>query len=133
MEVHSFVRAYLVEGGRFVIISITVLTVIGLALLVPNYLAVRFALLEGASAGPAAARSRAVTTRVSGHRGSGSLWARVTQRAYSWKALSPLVFAVSVIMGIALGGIIGIAVVVLALLNLLWGATGWGAYIPGKR
>jgi hypothetical protein len=59
--------------------------------------------------------------------------AAVTQRGYGWKMFSPFVFAASVILGLGLGGALGMALVSLALLNLIWGAMGWSAYVPGRK
>jgi hypothetical protein len=110
------------------IISVTVLALLGLAFAVPNYLAIRYALLGGgavAGTAPGAAVSApAARTRKRRPVGTG---------AFMWKALSPFVFAVSVILGIALGDVAGIALVGAALLNLIWGMRGWRDYQPGKR
>lgn len=108
------------------------LTVLGIALLVPNVLAVRLALL-GVGDAPA---GMAVTTRAPGAKALAQARPRsapqLARKGYLWKAFSPLLFGVTVILGLAVSGIAGYAIMGVGLLNLLWGAWGWDGYIPGK-
>lgn len=112
------------------VIAVISLAVLGVAVLLPNVLAIRFALLggsgTGAVAGGAAPALKAARTARTGGRG-------LLDRGYMWKALSPLLFAVSVILAIALGGIAGVVVVSVSFLNLVLSFIGWGNYIPGKH
>jgi|GEM_PF-1863783 len=115
------------------------LVILGAALLLPNVVALRTAI-----AGPderRAARMAASQTAVSRSSGAGQAEAarprraipvpRLLRRGYLWKALSPLVFALSVMFGIAVGGTTGYVIMGLGLLNLLLGLWGWGEYVPG--
>ncbi|HYG56490.1 MAG TPA: hypothetical protein VD902_00185 [Symbiobacteriaceae bacterium] len=114
-------------------IAIPTLVLIGLALLLPNYLAVRYAMLGGtpvsAAAGGTASASTGTVIRFVRRSGGRS----IVERGYLWKALSPLLFAASIILALGLGGWLGGAIVLLAFLNLLFGMLGWDAYIPGKK
>mgnify|MGYP001221283284 CR=1 FL=1 len=117
-----------------------VLTVIGLALLgaallLPNVLALRLAF-----AGAAEREAARVEARTAARRSGGQAAARVrvripaprlVRRGYLWKALSPLLFALSVMFGIAVGGTTGYVLMGLGLLNLLFGLWGWDEYMPG--
>lgn len=111
------------------------LTILGIVLLVPNVLAVRLALL-GAGDAPAGV---VVTAGAPGARAIAPARPKVkrsspqlVRRGYLWKALSPLFFGVTVILGLAVSGIAGYAIMGAGLLNLLWGTWGWDGYIPGK-
>lgn len=111
------------------VIAVISLATLGAMVLLPNYLAIRYALLGGSEAaaagGAAAATPAATTVRRRGR--------SLVERGYMWKALSPFLFAFSVILGIALGGVPGIVLVAVMFLNLVLGFMGWDAYIPGKR
>lgn len=117
--------------------SIIWLTLLGIALLVPNVLAVRFALLGAGdapaavavSADTAAAVSAAAKARPAAKRAS----PKFVRGGYLWKALSPLLFGVSFVLGLALDGVPGYVVMGLGLLNLIIGTLGWEAYVPGKK
>lgn len=99
------------------IVSISVLGILGVAFLIPNYLAIRYALLDGGNrTAVAGAVAMAPATAVK----------TTTSAIYAWKALSPLLFATSVIIGLALGDVVGAAIVILAFANLLFGLRGWG-------
>jgi len=114
------------KGENRVAVTIPTLIILGLALLIPNYLAVRYGILGGAPGTGAAA------VAVGGGRSAGRTFRMpgFVLRGYLWKALSPLLFAVSVIMGLAVGGMVGGLIVLLAFLNLLLGFLGWGSYTP---
>lgn len=114
-----------------------VIAVVGLALMVvafavPNYLAVRYAVFGGAPGGAAAGGAVAANSAV-GHTGVKKDRLAFARRGYLWKALSPLLFAASVILGLGLGGVIGLTLVGLALLNLVFGLIGWDGYVPGRK
>lgn len=107
------------------------LTVLGVMLLIPNVVAVRFALLGGGGPRPVrtvATVQAAPVVRRKAARGS----LRFTRRGYLWKAFSPLLFGVSVVIGVAVGGVPGYVIMGIGLLNLVWGFLGWDAYVPGK-
>ncbi|MDF2627405.1 MAG: hypothetical protein K0R39_1236 [Symbiobacteriaceae bacterium] len=113
-----------------------VIAVVGIALLVvafavPNYLAVRYAVFGGAPGAVAAggAVTAAAAGGVSGIKRDRLAFAR---RGYLWKALSPLLFAMSVILGLGLGGALGLSLVALATLNLVWGFIGWDGFVAGR-
>lgn len=113
------------------VIAVISLATLGAMVLLPNYLAIRYAMFGGsevAAAGGAAAAA-AVGARPA-RKAAGWKW---VQRGYMWKALSPFLFAFSVILGIAVGGVAGIVLVSVMFLNLVLGFMGWDAYIPGKR
>lgn len=113
------------------IYTILWLTVLGVALLVPNVVAVRFALLGiGDAPAPVAASTGAVRAAVRPKAKRPS--PQFVRRGYLWKALSPLVLGLCFIMGLAVGGPAGYGVMGLGLLNLLWGIWGWDGYVPGK-
>jgi hypothetical protein len=113
------------------VIAVLALAVLGAAFLVPNYMAIRYAMFGGgvgvAAAGGAAAAGAPVIAVKFRKRSRGG------EGLFAWKALSPFVFAFSVILGIALSGIPGLVLVALATANLVWGMLGWSNYIPGKR
>ncbi len=117
-----------------------VLTVIGLALLgvslaIPNVLALRLAFADAAEREASRARARSAARtggRPAGPRVRLRIPApRLLRRGYLWKALSPLVFALSVMFGIAVGGTAGYVLMALGLVNLLLGLWGWDEYVPG--
>lgn len=114
------------------VIAVSVLALLVAAFLVPNYLAIRHGMFGGVTAAaagggaPVAAIPAAKAVQVRKPMRGGEV-------IFAWKALSPFVFAFSVILGIALSGIPGLVLVGLALLNLVWGFFGWGNYIPGKQ
>jgi hypothetical protein len=113
-----------------------VIAVVGLALMVvmfavPNYLAVRYAVFGGAPGGAEA--GGAVTAGAGGRVAAKKDRLAFARRGYLWKALSPLLFAACVILGLGFGGVIGLSVVGLALLNLVWGFIGWDTYVPGRK
>ncbi len=132
-----------------IVITALALAFLAVMLVLPNYIAIRYGVFGGnanfaVAAGPGAeapvpgsSGSAQPETRTpsqtSPKRASGSRLAGLTQRGYLWKALSPLVFSVAFIIGIAVGGVVGYTLLGLAFLNLVWGFTGWGAYRPGKR
>ncbi len=107
------------------------LTVLGVALLVPNVIAVRFALL-GVGDAPAVVSVPAQAPAAERRR---IAWSspKFVRFGYLWKALSPIVLGVAVVMGMAQGGALGYGIMLLGLLNLIFGFLGWDAYIPGKK
>jgi hypothetical protein len=113
------------------------LTILGIALLVPNVLAIRLAIFGDGTAsatlatgtGAVTAAKATVVTRPAVRRAS----PKFVRRGYLWKALSPFLFGVTVILGLALDGAVGYAVMGAGLLNLVFGILGWDAYIPGKK
>ena len=111
------------------VIAIPTLVLIVLAFALPNYLAVRYAVFGGAPGAPAAAAPGEAPVA----RRKNQAWLKFTRRGHLWKALSPFVFAASVILGLGLGGVAGISLVALATLNLAWGLLGWDGYVPGRR
>ncbi|MFZ5815125.1 MAG: hypothetical protein ACOY93_07450 [Bacillota bacterium] len=110
------------------------LTILGVALLIPNVLAIRFALLGVGDPVPAipartsAPARAAAQARPSVKRPS----PRFVRGGYLWKALSPILFGVSFILGLAIQGPVGYGIMAAGLLNMIWGFLGWDAYIPGK-
>ena len=114
------------------VITISTLALLVLAIALPNYLAVRYAVFGGSPVKPVTTGATIGLVPARGARRS-ELFAKLTQRGYLWKALSPFVFAASVILGLGLGGLAGISLVVLAALNLVWGFLGWSDYVPGRR
>lgn len=118
--------------------SIIWLTLLGVALVLPNLLAVRLALIpEGgfaarpASTGGVAADAAAPAKRATRVR-TGRPSPQFVRRGYLWKALSPLLFGLAFVLGLAIGGLPGYIVMGVAFLNLLLGFWGWDAYVPGK-
>lgn len=107
------------------VVAILTLALLAVAFAVPNYLAVRYAVFGGAPGAPATVGA------VKGARRSGS--PAFARRGYLWKALSPLIFAVSIIVGLGLGGAVGAGIVALAALNLAFGLIGWDAFRPGRK
>lgn len=103
-------------------ITVSVLVLLAAALALPNYLAVRYALLGGVSPQGAAVR---IGRKASPGRTAAVAAPRLDRGIYLWKALSPLLFAVCLILGIAVGGVAGIALAAVAFLNLVWGMMGW--------
>lgn len=101
------------------------------AFAVPNYLAVRYAVFGGAPG--AAVAGGAVAAGAGGRTAGKKDRLAFARRGYLWKALSPLLFAASVILGLGSGGVIGYSLVGLALLNLVWGFIGWDSYVPGRK
>lgn len=117
--------------------SVIWLVLLGSMLLVPNVVALRTA-IAGADERQAA---RMAAKAGGASRGSGAQAVsarprrtipvpRLLRRGYLWKALSPLLFALSVMFGIAVGGTTGYVIMALGLLNLLLGVWGWGEYVP---
>lgn len=108
------------------IVGYTTLAILALALAVPNYLAIRYALFSGAAAAAGGAEVATVPAakvqKVS----------RLGEFGFMWKALSPILFAVGFILGLGIGGPVGTGLILLTLLNLILGLIGWGSYIPGK-
>lgn len=108
------------------------LSIVGIAFLIPNVLAVGLALgrFGGAAAlpGPVHAVVPQVAPKAVVKRSSPKL----LRKGYLWKALSPLLFGFSVVLGLAVGDLPGYGIMGLGLLNLAFGALGWDAYIPGK-
>ncbi|HLN61601.1 MAG TPA: hypothetical protein VK464_08630 [Symbiobacteriaceae bacterium] len=107
------------------IVGYTTLAILALALAVPNYLAIRYAMFSGAAAAGGAgvaAMPVAKAQKVS----------RLGEFGFMWKALSPILFAVGFIIGLGVGGPVGTGMILLTLLNLVLGFIGWGSYIPGK-
>lgn len=117
-----------------------VFTVLGLALLgavllVPNVVSLRVAFADAAEREAARLQAR-TAARKAGAPAAARVRVRIPaprflRRAYLWKALSPLLFAFSVMFGIAVGGTTGYVIMGLGLLNLLLGLWGWDAYVPG--
>ncbi|MFZ5824353.1 MAG: hypothetical protein ACOY94_08505 [Bacillota bacterium] len=105
------------------------LTVLGIALLVPNVLAVRLA-LAGADEAPAISSGAKVIAPA--RRRVKRASPQLARKGYLWKALSPLIFGVTVILGLAVSGTAGYAMMGAGLLNLLWGFWGWDGYTPGQ-
>lgn len=105
------------------IVSVVILAVVGIAFLVPNVMAVRYAVMGGAPG----ARAASGTVAAAGPRRSPFAF------GYAWKTLSPLFFVVAVVLGLGQGGPIGLAIVGLAMLNLIFGFLGWKDYVPGKK
>jgi len=106
------------------------LTLLGVALLAPNALALRMA-IAGADE-RAAARAAVSAASVPARPRVAIKAPRLLRRGYLWKALSPLLFAVSVVLGLAVGGSPGYAIMGLGFLNMLLGIWGWEEYVPGK-
>ncbi|HWI64541.1 MAG TPA: hypothetical protein VNT75_22140 [Symbiobacteriaceae bacterium] len=115
------------------VITIPTLALLVLAIALPNYLAVRYAVFGGSPVAPVTEGGSVSLAPARGRARRSELFAKLTQRGYLWKALSPFVFAASVILSLGLGGVAGISLVVLAALNLVWGFLGWSGYVPGRR
>lgn len=113
------------------IIGYATLAIIGLALAVPNYFAVRYALLGGEiGAAPAgAAIGEVPAAKVS----KVAKVSKMGEFGFMWKALSPIVFAFAFILGLGIGGPIGTGIVLLTLLNMILGFFGWGGYVAGYK
>lgn len=123
------------EETERMVYSIIWLSLLGIALLIPNVLAIRLALFGGgngavaiAGAGAAPAARMAAEARPKGVRLSPSF----VRKGYLWKALSPLMFGLAVVLGLAIGDIPGYVIMGLGLVNLVWGFLGWDGYVPGK-
>jgi len=120
------------EGNGFMIHTVIWLSVLGVALLLPNALAIRFALL-GIGDAPvqvsAPASAPVVAARPKVQRSTPQLF----RFGYLWKALSPIILGVTVILGMGLGGTVGYALMGLGLLNVIFGFLGWDGYIPGQK
>ena len=117
------------------VITVIGLTLLGAALLLPNVLALRLAFASAAEREAARVQAR-TAARTAGGQAAAHVRVRIpaprlVRRAYLWKALSPLVFAFSVMFGIAVGGTAGYVLMGLGLLNLLLGLWGWDEYVPG--
>ncbi len=108
------------------IVGYTTLAILALALAVPNYLAIRYAMFSGAAAAAGDAGVAAMPV-AKAHKVS-----RLGEFGFMWKALSPILFAVGFIIGLGVGGPVGTGIILLTLLNLIFGLVGWGSYIPGK-
>ncbi|MFO7274881.1 MAG: hypothetical protein DIU55_008440 [Bacillota bacterium] len=111
------------------------LTLLGVALLLPVGLAFRLSFATAAEREAARAEVRAAAHR-SGRTAPRRVRLRLpaprlVRRFYLWKALSPLVFALTVMFGIAVGGKAGYVLMGLGLINLLLGLWGWDDYVPG--
>ncbi|MBP2018269.1 hypothetical protein J2Z79_001670 [Symbiobacterium terraclitae] len=105
------------------------IVILGAALLLPNVVALRTAI-----AGPderQAARMAAAKAAPARPRRTFPA-PKLLRRGYLWKALSPLVFALTVMFGIAIGGTTGYVLMGLGLLNVLLGLWGWGDYVRGQ-
>lgn len=122
-----------------ILIAVIGVALLGVALIVPNVVAVRTAFAGAAEREAARAQARA-QARAGGRKAGAPAAARVrrripaprfVRRAYLWKALSPLLFALSIMFGIAIGGTTGYVLMGLGLLNLLLGLWGWDEYVPG--
>lgn len=117
-------------------ITIPVLILLVAFFAVPNYLAIRYALFGGSGATATAAAGGptvavAAAPVAAGRRLAGGNWA---SRGFGWKALSPILFSLGVILSIAVGGVAGIAIISVATLNLIWGFLGWnGHYVNNRR
>lgn len=106
------------------------LTLLGLALLVPN--AVAFGLsFGGASSGGGAAAVSARSASAPRVR-IGIKAPKLVRRGYLWKAVSPLLFGFSVVLGLGVGGTLGYGIMGLGFLNLLLGLWGWEGFVPGQ-
>lgn len=127
------------------ILTVIGLTLLGVLLLLPNAVALRTAIAgaEERKAARLALRSAAVRAGGSGAAASAGEGAtarphrairlpRLFYRGYLWKALSPLVFALTVMFGIAVGGSTGYLLMGFGLVNLLFGLVGWQEYVPGQ-
>ena len=111
------------------------LAILGVALLVPNAVALRVAFADAAEREAARLQARAAVRKAgapAAERRRVRIPApRFLRRAYLWKALSPLLFSFSVMFGIAVGGTTGYVLMGLGLINLLLGLWGWHEYVPG--
>lgn len=107
------------------------LTLLGAALLLPNVLAVRFAVL-GVGDAPAAVTVPAAMVKAAARPKVRRPSPQFARRGYLWKAVSPIILGVTVVLGLAVGGVAGYGLMGLGLLNLLWGVWGWDAYVAGK-
>jgi len=110
-------------------IAVPVLVLLAAVFALPNYLAIRYALLgEGTAAARGFSvrrRSRTAQTAQAGQAAQAPAVPRPRGVLHLWKALSPLVFAVAVIIAIAVGEMPGMVIAGVGLLNLLFGLTGW--------
>ena len=106
------------------------LTLLGLALLVPNALAFRLAI--GGAAGGVGTASAAVKAAAAPRIRLAIKAPRLIRRGYLWKAVSPLLFGFSVVLGLGVGGTLGYVVMGVAFLNLLLGLWGWEGHVPGQ-
>lgn len=108
-------------------ITIPVLVVLAVLFILPNYIAVRYALLGDILEARRFQPRRALSARRGAAADAPAAAPPVAQRrpVHLWKALSPLLFAVCLILGIAIGETAGLALAGVAFLNLLWGFTGW--------
>lgn len=110
------------------------LTLLGIALLLPNVLAIRFALFGGQGLVEAVVAGEggvvAAPAPVAKAKGRGLKFAR---GGYLWKALSPLLLGMLAIIGIALGGPVGYGLMGLGLLNAIVAFIGWDSYVPGRK
>lgn len=120
-------------------IAIPALILIVVAFALPNYLAVRLGVFgggalaaspEAAQTAPAAPVAAPTAARARRQRIS----PKFTRGGYLWKALSPMLFAVGLIFGIALGGVAGTVITVGTFLNMVLGFMGWDFnFVGGKR
>jgi len=111
-------------------IAVPVLALLALAFILPNYLAIRYALL-----GDGTAAAGGFSLRRKSRAAQTAQTAQIAQAApapprprgvlHLWKALSPLLFAIAVIIAIAVGEMPGMVIAGAGLLNLLFGLTGW--------
>jgi hypothetical protein len=107
------------------------LSVLGVALLIPNVLALRLA-LGGAAQGGGTGRAAASVAAAPARPRLAIRAPRLLRRAYLWKALSPLLFGFSVVLGLGVGGTSGWVIMGVGLVNMLLGFWGWDEYLPGK-
>lgn len=104
-------------------IAVPVLVLLAVSFILPNYLAVRYALLgdlftQGVSVGRRARTQAAPAEAAAAAPASRGV-------LHLWKALSPLLFVVSVILAVAVGEMTGLVIAGVGFLNLLFGFTGW--------
>jgi len=105
------------------IITVAVLVILAVLFLLPNYIAVRYALLGDVLAGGQGVVRRRKEAAPAEQAAAAPVLRRTVLQL--WKAFSPLVFAICLILAIAVGGMEGLALAGAAFLNLLWGFTGW--------
>lgn len=108
------------------------LSILVIAFLTPNVLAFGLALGRGGGAAVAPAPVRPAVPQAAPKAVAKRSSPKLVRKGYLWKALSPLLFGFSVVLGLAVGDLLGYGIMGLGLLNLLWGTLGWDAYIPGK-
>lgn len=120
-------------------IAIPALILVVVAFALPNVLAVRLGIFGGGAlaaapevAQPVASAPVAAPAAASAKRVRVS--PKYTRGGYLWKALSPMLFAVGLIFGIAVGGVVGTVIAGGTFLNMVWGFMGWDFnFVGGKR